>query len=484
MKKAFIFLCLAAGLLSCAKEIAPQEETKGVPMTFEFSVDGQTKASKTAWTDNDVIYVFFKGLETKFLMLTYDSATRKWTPSPYGGPTDEDFSALTEHTLTAVHYPRPVYVTYDGVKGFFKISTDGAGGFCYNYYLFQEDNAYEVEGTTVTARIALEKPADVVQFHVPCNTTEVGGTFGCSLIQPVACAGVGVDGKIVEKELQAGARLNGISDADGLLFAGRLTNPGTASDYTFTFATDNEIYTLLRENKTLEPGKQYNYPALTVIGPDDWNKTDVEDLYVDLGLTSGLKWAKCNLGAATETDYGDYFAWGELQPKSNYDWSTYAWMQEGQSDWNYITKYTVADGQTEGIWYDGETFIGDGKTSFQDYDNVDDAAYAALGGKFRMPTDADWAELLKECPNPVRKTTEDGYAQNGFLFTGPNHNTLFLPATGYRYGTGFGDTGFDGYYWSSSLYEYSSDYAMRVNIYSGRGSIERCRGYAVRPVCD
>ena len=39
--------------------------------------------------------------------------------------------------------------------------------------------------------------------------------------------------------------------------------------------------------------------------------------YVDLGLPSGLKWAKCNLGASKPSDYGDYYAWGETAPKKN-----------------------------------------------------------------------------------------------------------------------------------------------------------------------
>lgn len=45
--------------------------------------------------------------------------------------------------------------------------------------------------------------------------------------------------------------------------------------------------------------------------------------YVDLGLPSGLKWATCNVGATTPEEYGDYFAWGEVEPKETYSWSTY-----------------------------------------------------------------------------------------------------------------------------------------------------------------
>ena len=114
--------------------------------------------------------------------------------------------------------------------------------------------------------------------------------------------------------------------------------------------------------------------------------------YVDLGLPSGIKWATKNLGASKPSDYGDYFAWGETEPKTEYTWATYKWMQTGQSDWEHITKYTFADGQTEGIWYDSDgTFIGDGKTTLE---AADDAATAKLGSPWRMPTFEEAKELL------------------------------------------------------------------------------------------
>ena len=60
---------------------------------------------------------------------------------------------------------------------------------------------------------------------------------------------------------------------------------------------------------------------------------DLHD-YVDLGLS--VKWATCNVGADSPEDYGDYFAWGETEPKSTYDWDTYKWWQEDNDN---MTKY-------------------------------------------------------------------------------------------------------------------------------------------------
>ena len=62
--------------------------------------------------------------------------------------------------------------------------------------------------------------------------------------------------------------------------------------------------------------------------------------YVDLGLPSGLKWATCNVGATTPEEYGDYFAWGEIEPKEVYDWSTYKWTKlNSEGDIDSLIRY-------------------------------------------------------------------------------------------------------------------------------------------------
>ncbi|MBR4352125.1 MAG: hypothetical protein IKQ01_03555, partial [Bacteroidales bacterium] len=103
MKKALLFLCLAAGLMSCAKEVLnPEKETpqnEGVPMTFNVTVL-ETRAAKTDWADGDKIYVFFNGMETKYLILERSSDI--WSNTSGGGTLlDSDFSGLGTKTLTA-----------------------------------------------------------------------------------------------------------------------------------------------------------------------------------------------------------------------------------------------------------------------------------------------------------------------------------------------------------------------------------------------
>ena len=467
MKKTFIiFLCMAAGLLSCTNDDNNMEEPMpaGVPMTFNISVDEEatTRAAKTSWASGDQIYVLFNGLETKYLVLTYDGTA--WTNTSGGGTLEStDFSGLGTKTLTAVYFPVAVDVAYADSK----FSFTSGGKPVYNFYLFEAGKAYTVDGTTVTASLSMGKPADMVQIHVAGIQGSVGNyTFGCSKIKPVACTSVGTDGTITEDVLQAGARLSGFADSDGGIFAGRFISLD-ATDYVFSVASNDQIYTLTRTGKTLTAGKMYNFPSLTTTGGTNWAVQNASDLYVDLGLPSGTKWAKHNVGATTETDKGDYFAYGEIQPKSNYDWGTYLYGTASYS----VTKYTAS-----------------GYTVLQPEDDV---AYSTLGGKFRMPTNAELDELknTSNC-NWTWQSNYNGSGISGYLVTskisGYTSNSIFLPATGWMDGSTLKDTS-NGSYRSSSLdtgYTYSAGYLIFKPDAVAWDNVGRFRddGLSVRPV--
>ncbi len=69
--------------------------------------------------------------------------------------------------------------------------------------------------------------------------------------------------------------------------------------------------------------------------------------YIDFGLPSGTLWATCNVGADSPEDYGDYFAWAEVMPKSVYDWDTYKYSNEEYNQsygHNHLTKYCSSPG--------------------------------------------------------------------------------------------------------------------------------------------
>ena len=140
-------------------------------------------------------------------------------------------------------------------------------------------------------------------------------------------------------------------------------------------------------------------------------KTSVADA-VDLGLS--VKWAKTNLGAKDASEPGNYYAWGETESKKDFSGETYAFK-----DGYKFKKYTVEDGEASSGTADKLIVLESG----------DDAAAAALGKGWRMPTRAEAMELFTQC--------KFSYDKPGVItVTGPNGNSIDFPkATGYYYGT-------------------------------------------------
>ena len=174
---------------------------------------------------------------------------------------------------------------------------------------------------------------------------------------------------------------------------------------------------------------------------------------VDLGLS--VCWAGWNVGASSPEGYGNYYAWGETTTKSDYSIRSYQ-------------------------YHNGSEYVNIGsKISGTQYD----VARAQWGGSWRMPTKAEFEELINRCT--WTWTTYNNV--NGYKVTGPNGNSIFLPAAGYRDGTELYNRGSHGRYWSGSLYESGQSDAYRLSFDSGgRGVYDyyRERGYAVRPVSE
>ncbi|MEE1174608.1 MAG: DUF6035 family protein [Paludibacteraceae bacterium] len=170
--------------------------------------------------------------------------------------------------------------------------------------------------------------------------------------------------------------------------------------------------------------------------------------YVDLGLPSGTLWATCNVGATKPEEYGDYFAWGEVRPKSEYSWEHYKWCD---GDLHSINKYCNDSKYGE---VDNKTIL----------ELCDDAVNVNWGGTWRIPTKEELDEL-KEF------TTWTWINQNGIkgykVTSKINGNSIFLPAAGFRYNSDLRNAGSLGYYWSSSLLTDYSYYAYRLYFYSG-----------------
>ena len=187
---------------------------------------------------------------------------------------------------------------------------------------------------------------------------------------------------------------------------------------------------------------------------------------VDLGLPSGTLWATCNLGASSPEEYGDYYAWGETSAKETYDMQTYEYAITYDSVIK-LTKYNTD-------W------------SYGDCDNLtvlessDDAAANCRYG-LRMPTKEDIEELKDKCT--WTWTTQKGV--NGYEVKGHNGNSIFLPATGYRYASELVRAGSCGSYWSSTLGTRSPDIAWSFDFDSDNCYITDCYryvGFSIRAV--
>lgn len=176
--------------------------------------------------------------------------------------------------------------------------------------------------------------------------------------------------------------------------------------------------------------------------------------WVDLGLPDGTKWATCNVGASTPEGYGDYYAWGETATKSTYSPST----------WLYYNVNLGAD--IAGTQYD--------------------VAHVKWGSTWKMPSNAQVMTLINNCSHVW--TTLNGV--KGMKFTGPNGNSIFLPAAGIK-GMGpldvpyYSEVGTDGYYWQSTDDELSNGntwlhfVSSQVSGLAGSGGEKGC---TIRPV--
>ena len=298
-----------------------------------------------------------------------------------------------------------------------------------------------------------------------------------------------------------------------------------------------------------EGGKTYDIYVNNVTVPNGSIVTDYKNVektekainteYVDLGLESGTLWAKCNIGATTETDYGIYFQWGETSGVSgslvgkysdeNYSWASYTHCN-GTA--NTLTKYNTSTSYGENP---------DTKTTLEP---VDDAATQIMGGNWRMPTAAEYQTLYNEtlwvwCPGGnvgIKKTDESGnesieyiaYPTGYFVFktnsdkkqrgtfTKDKNNNLtgytatsrtvyypgahevtegdvtsiadgdthiFFSASGLANGTGVYFRGSRGYYWSSSLHPSLSNYGLLLYFDSGGVYPQNYRKYRYDGFC-
>lgn len=259
----------------------------------------------------------------------------------------------------------------------------------------------------------------------------------------------------------------------GLVYSEGNPNP-TISDYKINHGSTNETKHYISELTNLKPNTCYYIRAYaenpkgvaygttisattkTADGKDPWQPTEPdEDGAVDLGLS--VKWAAYNVGATSPEEYGDYYAWGEVEPKVDYTFDSYQIKEESKyGGYNYVLPDGLSD--ISGTKYD--------------------AATANWGNGWRMPTKLELMELCEQ----TTAVWVDYNDVKGYRFIGPNGNSIFLPAAGYREETGLKRESH--YYWSSVIKESSSSYSYFLSGYGISYLRERYCGMPIRAVKD
>lgn len=218
-----------------------------------------------------------------------------------------------------------------------------------------------------------------------------------------------------------------------------------------------------------EPKQKMHIPYGTTAAyrAKDWARVhdlveDVDERAIDLGLS--VRWASCNVGATAPEEIGTHFMWGDTIARSKYTVSAYPYCG---ANLNTLTKYNTRSSCGPVV---------DNRTTLIAFD---DAAYINWGETWRMPTEAEWQELLDNCT--LEKTTLNGVEV--LKVTGPNGNFIYLPKVGYKMDSHDGS----GYcYWSSSLNTGELDDGCTKAIYlngtSGLKKAYRYIGMGVRAV--
>ena len=272
----------------------------------------------------------------------------------------------------------------------------------------------------------------------------------------------------------------------------RIPADGSAETCFLQVTTDQGTATYSLSGKTFASGSAYTYNitvSLAAIGLTtnitDWDSAGTQYLYnigtananveaVDLGLS--VLWANMNVGAASETDYGLYFMWGDVIGRSgtvssgttaadgfSFDWTNYKWnpSDDGQT----FTRYTGSD--------------------YTKLLSADDAATACWGSGWRMPTKTEMEELVNNTDQEW--TTINSVAGRKFMKKSDHDVYIFLPAAGDRRSASFRNQGSGGTYWSSTLFTDYPSIAWTLNFSSSNASVYnyyffRYYGFTVRAV--
>lgn len=416
--------------------------------SFETKREGETRATGNSWENGDVIYVSYSnGGNTKVSSATYSSSLGAFQFSSTSLSTISDASCSVYYFRGGSFSVSGNTVTMDKYTAIF---TDTNAKYTCSSNVITMSAAFKpytwrlcFKGTTGT-QVKLEETSTILY----CNSLNLSsGAF--SRKRGSANLLVQTDGYT--------PFVYGIFEVSG----NSLQVKVGGTYYTRTIWSSPNLH------PGLLAGESGYFTVPTTGNHANWSTSRDNSgfEYVDLGLPSGTLWAKYNLGASSEEEYGDFYAWGEISGYNgldrSFDWSTYEWCQGSSSS---LTKYNNSDGLTT-------------------LQPSEDAATAELGSGWRIPTREEWTELNNY-------TTKSNETINGIkgrrLKSTQNSNSIFLPFGGYFDGSSYVSAGTNANYWSSTLSSTKSKAYIAYTPNSGairtNGTVDRCLTEAIRPV--
>lgn len=345
------------------------------------------------------------------------------------------------------------------------VQSSGYTPYIYGVFANQEEPSFIVEIDDIYLKTIFETPTNVLNVgHSGYMTVPTANSHRGWKQQPIPVTGISISKNILV-----------MMNNETISLQTTITPTNATSNIIWT-SSDETVITVSNEGVITAVG--CGTATITVTVQDNTTiKTTclvtVADAngyaYVDLDLPSGTLWATCNVGADSPLDYGDYFAWGEVNGydsgKNSFSWQTYKYCNGSSTS---MTKYCE----------DSDYGKFDNKAELE---LSDDAARANWGGSWRMPSTEQFKELYNECT--WTWTTQNGIV--GYKVSSKkNSNYIFLSAAGYR-SSSLSCAGSYGNYWSRSLDLYHNGYAYYLYFSSYDGyffSEYRCYGHSVRPV--
>ncbi len=391
----------------------------------------------------------------------WDGGRYRWLGQTVRPVKDPETKTIAEVLALGVGTRTKIKATIVAIHNNGFLLNDGTG---YIYiYKYGADSVYAV-GDVVTVTGEVHEYGYILAFSGYYADVRKVGTAEVVHPEPVVWDGASLDSYLTSPEIQYVQCIGTLSFSNGYYYI-TVNDATTAVCRLLQFSKGSSVRVgqrLMLTGYTVGcvEGKYVETIVTTV--KSVVNESAVAEA-VDLGLS--VKWASWNVGATVPEEFGGYYAWGETEVKDYYDWSTYKW-----GDYNSLTKYCT----------DSYFGIVDGKTVL---DPEDDVAYVKWGADWRMPTRGEIQELCDNCS--WQWTMVNGI--DGCKVTGPNGNSIFLPAASYVYHSGTLSYLYTLYYWCNMVASYGEGvsylYSSESKALVSNGG-ERNYGYSVRPVFE